>query len=77
MKKKKRGIVDPHVFIPLNETMLQDSHKRILMSALKELLIDVKDDRKDINGHMETLKGILVSLNSLNKYYKDGNNSNG
>ena len=69
MKKKKRGIVDPHVFIPLNETIMEKQHKIILMTALKQLIIDVKDDRNDISGHMETMKGILVSMSKLNKYY--------
>ena len=71
--KKKKGIVDPHVFLPLNETIMQDNHKIILMKALKEAIIDVKEDRKDIKGHMETLKGILVSLNKLQQFYGNRN----
>ena len=52
-----------------NLNIMEDSHKRILMNALKELIIDVKDDRNDISGHMETMKGILVSMNKLKKFY--------
>ena len=71
MKKKKRGIEDPHVFIPLNETIMEDSHKSILMKHLKEMIIDVRDDRKDIDGLMQDMKTILISMSKLKKYYAE------
>ena len=65
--KKPKGIPDPYVFKYLNK--MKDEHKTILMRHLKELIIDVKEDRKDISGLMETMKGILVSMNKLKSNY--------
>lgn len=65
--KTYKGIPDNFVFGNLN--IMEKEHKTILLTHLKELMIDIRDDRKDISDCMESLKGILVSLNNLKKHY--------
>jgi len=67
--KKRRGIIDPHVFKYLNK--MEQSHRILLMGHLKEMIIDVRDDRKDIDGLMQDMKGILISMSKLKKFYND------
>ena len=67
--KKRRGIIDPHVFINLNK--MEKEHKIVLMSHLKEMLIDVKDDRKDIDGLIQDMVIVIKSMQKLKKFYND------
>ena len=41
---------------------------KIVMKHLYGAILDIKNDRKDIDGIMEALKGILVSINTLKKH---------
>lgn len=66
--KRYKALPDNFIFGNLN--IMEKEHKKVLMHHLKELMIDVRDDRKDISGHMDTMKGILVSLNNLKKHYE-------
>ena len=65
--KKKRGIIDPHVFKPLNNIM-EKQHKQIMVQKMKEVILDTVAD-KPIEDLMQDLKGILISLDSLRKHY--------
>lgn len=67
--KRKKARLAEHAFININETIMQDEHKKVLISYLKEMLIDVKDNRKDIDGLIKDMVIIIKSMQKLKKVY--------
>lgn len=49
---------------------MTDEHKKILLKHLKQVGVKIVNTN-DIDGMMQDLKGILVSLNKLKQHYKD------
>jgi hypothetical protein len=55
---------------------MTDDHKRILLKHLKQVGVKIVNSN-DIDSMMQDLKGILVSLNKLKKFYdREENESN-
>ena len=49
---------------------MQKQHKQIMVQKMKEVILDTVAD-KPIDGLMEDLKGILISLKKLKEYYEN------
>ena len=64
MKKK---IIDKKAFEMMN--YFNTDHKKVILTHLKQLMIDINDEKKGVDETLETLKGILISVNTLKKHY--------
>ena len=69
-KKQKKGKPDEWAFKNLKNNIMQKQHKQIMVQKMKEVILDTVAD-KPIDGLMEDLKGILISLKKLKEYYEN------
>ena len=69
MKDKKRmatkGRPDKWAFKNLKVMNFTEQESKIVMKHLYGVIVDLRNGITDINETMETLKGILVSINNL------------
>lgn len=59
--------LDKKIFKQLEEMEYKGNEKSIILQHLKQLMLDIMHNEKNIDDTMVTLKGILVSLNNLKK----------
>ena len=59
--------LDEKIFKQIEEMEYKGNEKSIILQHLKQLMLDIMHNEKNIDDTMVTLKGILVSLNNLKK----------